>query len=347
MHHLAIAAKPVAKYAALKMGGAAVKRGIDEISKHISGEKNTDDGGVGKKTKNEQQPVTQYHEQEVQYTRSSTKESKKSKSKRKFTQKVKDVLYQQQSIQTVIRLHQGSFTSAAGATNGQFMLLYSLYGDPAGFDDLYQIQKIMQPVQLGISSTTVGVPNAAPLRKNNLFFTHATMELTLLNTSAVALAFLDIYEVEFRKDMAYASPYSSLELSSSASPGQTVWSNVAGETAASVTQVGMTPFQFPEFTSRCSIISKRKMQLAPLQTTLLTYSDVRHRKFDETLLEPPVQNAAAHYVGLGGWTRGYIVFTTGSLSGAGAYQGSTIAYSAMKRYSIRVISNNSATAGVI
>lgn len=331
------------KHVATALAGAVVrggtKRAASAIEKAISGERNTDQGGVGKKTKNEQQPVSQYHEQEVTYTNPGKGISKKKKKKNALRAKILDVLAAENALQSVIRFHKSQLTTANNVQIGQIFTLYGLYGTPGIYDDLSQISYDMSPVQLGITTTTLGVPLAPANYQNKLLFTHACMELTITNTSSSNLAMLNVYEIEWKKDMEYAAPYSALEVQA----GKSAWLNQGSASQITIGTVGVTPFQFPDFTSRIKIVSKRAIQLPPNATTLLQYNDARHRTFTQELLKQAVASGSNTYCGLGGWTRGYLVTQSGTLDASSNYEPTAISYSAMKRYSVRVISTNSTT----
>lgn len=331
-------AQSAGKHVAMSLGAAAIKGGTkrmaEAITKKFSGEKNVTEGGIGKKAKGEQELVDTNHAQQLTYVNSGKGVSKGKKKKNAFKTKILEVLAEETPLQTHIRFHRGALTTTSNTQTGQIVLLYPMQGLAGAYDDLQRIATNMTPVNIGESSTTIGVPNNADPLATKILFTHATMELTLANTHATNMAFVNLYEIEFTKDLAISVPYSLLQ---QAGPHYN-WENIAGAIDLTISSVGVTPFQFPAFTSRVKIVSKRVIQLPVGSNTVIQYADPRKRTLTEELLQPAL--GANLYCALGGWTRGYMFTVTGALDANGNYETTQTSYCALKRYQSRMIASN-------
>lgn len=207
-------------------------------------------------------------------------------------------------------------TQAVVATDPMF----SLSGTANDFDD---IQAICATTVMGATGQTW--PTDSQYTKRMFIGCRQEMEVT--NTGS-NLMYLDIYDYVLKKDVTEAAPSYLV----SATPSQ-YWNQDSGA-QATLSTIGVTPFDCRYVTDCCKITKVTKYQVEPGQSVMIV-RHVKPRYLDAAKALDLVSSNSQF--GLKGWTRGQIMVSVGKCDSTQDAEPLTWTYLSIKRYNVKLI----------
>lgn len=227
--------------------------------------------------------------------------------------------------------YNGSITGNAGEQARIDAVIYGWYGanNTRGLNDMQRIADAELNAQ-DIASNPGNTQQFEP--RPIIMFKSAVMDMTINNVGSSVVE-VDVYYFYVTRKTAADSVIDAI------SDGfQQADTLTEGGTAMSITSLGVTPFDNPNFLRSHKITQVRKIVIAPGQLSSLLIKIPQNKRFNSNLLSTELP--ANGVFGKPGFTRGMFIIAKGAPSAGSSAQACSLAYSFQNKYHYSILAQS-------